>query len=113
MGRPRKGEEHPRPEFAKRIRTMVAVGISHADIARVLKMSTDTLHKHYKDDLDVGAAAAHEVVGGKIFSAAANGEPWAASLWAARRMGWKETSAQEISGGLSISVNTGVGDAEG
>ena len=38
------------------------------------------------------------MVGGKIFEAAKRGESWAGSLWAARRMGWKETTATELSG---------------
>jgi len=92
MSRPKKGHEHPREELRNQIKLMAAIGIPHAQMAGVLKMSAETLHRCYKDDLDYGASSANTVVGGKIFEAAKRGESWACSLWAARRMGWKETS---------------------
>jgi hypothetical protein len=98
MARPKRGEEHPREENRDRIRLMTAIGIPHAHIASLLKMGLDTLHKHYSEELDTGASSANAVVGGKIFEAAKRGEQWACTLWAVRRMGWKETSAQELTG---------------
>ena len=98
MARPKRGEEHPRPELAEQIGLLVAIGIPQAQIARMNRMSLDTLHKHYRDELDLGHHQASSVVGGKIFEAAKRGEQWACTLWAARRMGWKETSAHEHSG---------------
>lgn len=98
MSRPKKGQEHPREELRNQIKLMAAIGIAHAQMAGVLKMSLETLHRCYRDDLDYGASSANTVVGGKIFEAAKRGESWACSLWAARRMGWKETVAQEITG---------------
>jgi hypothetical protein len=96
MSRPKKGQEHPREGMGDRIGMLAAIGTTHDHIARICDMSTATLHKHYKDDLDLGGSKAGAVVGGKIFEAAKRGESWACNLWAARRMGWKETSAQEI-----------------
>jgi len=96
MARPKKGEEHPREECRDRIKRMVAIGIPQDDIARVLRMSLRTMHEFYKEELEVGAAEANEVVGGRIFQAAASGEQWACALWAARRMGWKETQQVEM-----------------
>ena len=98
MPRPKKGMEHPRREYHDRIKLMAAIGIPHSQIAGVLKMSLETLHRCYRDDLDYGASSANTVVGGKIFEAAKRGESWACSLWAARRMGWKETTATELTG---------------
>jgi hypothetical protein len=98
MSRPKKGQEHPREDLHPKIKIMSAIGIPHAQIAGVLKMSLETLHRCYKDDLDYGATEANTVVGGKIFEAAKRGESWACSLWAARRMGWKETTATELTG---------------
>jgi len=96
MPRPKKGQEvHPSAELANQIGLLVAIGTTHEQIARILKIGTDTLHKHYKDDLDLGSAKAGAVVGGKIFEAAKRGEQWACTLWAARRMGWKETTVRE------------------
>jgi len=98
MSRPKKGQEHPREELRNQIKLMAAIGIAHAQMAGVLKMSLETLHRCYRDDLDYGASSANTVVGGKIFEAAKRGESWACSLWAARRMGWKETVTQELGG---------------
>lgn len=98
MPRPKKGDEHPQAELANQIGLLVAIGTTHEQIARILKMGLDTLHKHYKDDLELGSAKAGAVVGGKIFEAAKRGEQWACTLWAARRMGWKETTGLMHSG---------------
>lgn len=92
MSRPKKGQEHPREELKPKIKLMAAIGIPREQMAGLFKMSLDTLCNKYRDELDYGTAEANTVVGGKIFEAAKRGESWACSLWAARRMGWKETS---------------------
>lgn len=97
-GRPPRGEEHPREDYRNRIKLMTAIGIPQTQMAGVLKMGLDTLHRHYKDELAYGKGEADTVVGGKIFEAAKRGESWACALWATRRMGWKETTATEVSG---------------
>jgi hypothetical protein len=96
LPRPKKGQEHPREEFRDKIKLMTAIGVPQAQIAGILKMSLETLSKQYRDELDYGANTANTVVGGKIFEAAKRGEQWACTLWAARRMGWKETSEQIV-----------------
>ena len=98
MSRPKKGMEHPREDLADKIKLMVAIGIPQEQIAGILKMSKETLSVTYRDSIDYGANTANTVVGGKIFEAAKRGEQWACTLWAARRMGWKETTATEVSG---------------
>ncbi len=98
MSRPKKGQEHPREDLADKIKLMVAIGIPQEQIAGILKMSKETLSVTYRDSIDYGANTANTVVGGKIFEAAKRGEQWACTLWAARRMGWKETTATELSG---------------
>lgn len=98
MPRPKKGEEHPLPGMGDRIGMLAAIGTTNDHIARICNMSTATLHKHYQDDLDLGASKAGAVVGGKIFEAAKRGEQWACTLWAVRRLGWKETNVHQHSG---------------
>ena len=114
MARPKRGEEHPREEYRDKIKLMVAIGIPKEQIAGVLKMSLETLYAKYQDELTYGANAANTVVGGKIFEAAKRGEQWACTLWAVRRMGWKETNTQELTGkdGGAIEVtDAGAGKA--
>lgn len=96
MSRPKKGQEHPREELKPRIKLMCAVGIPRDQIAGILKMSLETLCNTYREELDFGTGEANTVVGGKIFEAAKRGEQWACTLWAARRMGWKETTVAEV-----------------
>ena len=98
MPRPKKGMEHPREGMGDRVGMLCAIGTPTDHIARICNMSTATLHKHYQNDLDLGASKAGAIVGGKIFEAAKDGEQWACTLWAARRMGWKETNIQEQTG---------------
>lgn len=102
MSRPKKGQEHPREELRNQIKLMAAIGIPHAQMAGVLKIGLDTLHNHYKEDLEYGASSANTVVGGKIFEAAKRGESWACSLWAVKRMGWKDQTDLNITGSLAI-----------
>lgn len=104
MGRPKKGQEHPHEDKRPTIQMHSAIGTPTDHIARILGMTPQTLHKHYQDDLDLGASKAGAVVGGKIFEAAKRGEQWACTLWAARRMGWKDASKVELA--HSGEVNT-------
>ena len=83
--------KHPDPQKAEDIKVMVACGFEHARIARILKISTSTMHKYYKDELELGGDMANFEIGGTIFQAAKRGEKWACALWAARRMNWSET----------------------
>jgi hypothetical protein len=98
MARPKRGEEHPRDEYRDKIRLMCAIGIPKDHIASLLRMGKDTLYAFYSEELETGASSANAVVGGKIFEAAKRGEQWACTLWAVRRMGWKETNTQEVTG---------------
>lgn len=106
MSRPKKGQEHPREELRNQIKLMAAIGIPHAQMAGVLKIGLDTLHNHYKDDLEYGASSANTVVGGKIFEAAKRGESWACSLWATKRMGWKDETNLNINGEMKVVFQT-------
>jgi len=102
MSRPKKGMEHPREDLADKIKIMVAIGIPQAQIAGILKISLETLSVTYRDAIEYGANTANTVVGGKIFEAAKRGEQWACTLWAARRMGWKESQDVNVNGTLEI-----------
>jgi hypothetical protein len=102
MARPKAGQEHPKPQVAEDIKLLAAIGTPQPRIARMLRMSLETMHKHYKEELDLGADHCGFVVGGKIFEAAKRGEQWACTLWAARRMGWKESNVMEHAGEIAI-----------
>ena len=89
--KPGPAPKHPVDQIAEDIKVMVSCGFEQARIARILKISTATMQKYYRDELEIGADIANFEIGGTIYRNAKKGEKWAASLWAARRLGWSET----------------------
>lgn len=99
VGPPKKKDRHPHEDKRPSIRRASAIGIPTKDIAHLHGMTPQTLHKHYQEDLDLGASEANMEVGGVIFEAARRGDPWAAKIWAAKRLGWRDTpQAVELTG---------------
>jgi hypothetical protein len=109
------GVEHiPTQEKRMLVRTLSAVGITYEDIAKKLQISSDTLTKHYRDDLDLGRIDANSKIGTKLFESAENGNISAQMFWLRTRAGWKETTGLELTGanGGAIQVITGIDDDE-
>jgi hypothetical protein len=69
-----------------------ALGVPHEDIATRLKISADTLVKHYKEELDEGRIDANAAIAGTLFSQANKGNTAAAIFWLKTRARWKEES---------------------
>lgn len=104
MGRP---PYEPTEEGRKLARTLSAVGIPFEDIAAKLEISSDTLVKYYKADLDAGRIDANAAIGQTLFQQAKNGNTAAAIFWLKTRARWKETHTLEHSGpdGAPIEVS--------
>jgi hypothetical protein len=49
--------KHPDPAVAQTVAQMVFAGMTQETIAKVLKVGFDTLHTHYKHELDTGQAS--------------------------------------------------------
>lgn len=94
-GRPAHKVTKENQDTAKRLS---ALGVTHEDIATRLKISSDTLVRYYKDQLDEGRIDANSAIAGTLFQQAKNGNTAAAIFWLKTRAKWKETSAHEISG---------------
>lgn len=93
------GSKHnPTDENRKIAKTLAAVGIPFEDIATKLDISSDTLVKYYKADLDAGRIDANASIGQTLFQQAKNGNTAAAIFWLKTRARWKETHAVEHSG---------------
>ena len=106
------GIEHiPNEENKKLVRTLVAVGITFEDIASKLDISSDTLVKHYKRELDDGRIDANASIAQTLFQQAKGGNTSAAIFWLKTRARWKETTAHEVTGaeGQSIIVKVVTG----
>ena len=95
----------PNPAFKptdsnrKTVEAMAACGFIHEDIAAVLKITRPTLVKHFRDILDTAAATANAKVGATLFKLATSGDcPAATFFWCKTRMGYRETTRQEVTG---------------
>jgi hypothetical protein len=80
------------------VKRLSALGVPHEDIATRLKISSDTLVKYYKDELDEGRIDANAAIAGTLFNQAKKGNTAAAIFWLKTRARWKETQVNEVSG---------------
>ena len=96
----------PTAESCAQVSALYSYGITQEEIARFLNIDPKTLRLHYRDELDSAHVKANAKVGQFLFQNAsgqtlANGATHsdcvrAAMFWAKTRMGWKETSVNEI-----------------
>jgi hypothetical protein len=80
-----------------------AIGLTQADLARMLSVSDKTLRRAYRHELSQGTLEANLQVARRLFDLAVKGEPrvalGAAIFWAKIRMRWHE--------GETVAVNVG------
>ena len=100
-GRP---PHQPDPASRRLVEHHAAIGTPHAQIAKLLQLSVNTLKKHYPEELELGLARANAVVGGTLFAEAKRGNITAAIFWMKCRAGWREIAKVEHSGGTSLEV---------
>ena len=103
----------PTEENRKLVRTLSAVGITYEDIASKLNISTETLAKHYRTELDDGRIDANAQIGNSLFQNAKSGNTSAQIFWLKTRAQWKEVNGLEVSGygGGPIQIVTGIDDS--
>ena len=109
------GLEHkPTDEQRKIVQMLSSLGTTYEDIATKLKISSDTLVKYYKQELDEGRIDANATIAQTLFQQAKNGNTSAMMFWLKTRARWKEVTQHEISGvdGQAIQVITGIDDDE-
>ena len=83
----------PTDEQRDVVESMSACGFPEAQIAKVMRMSVDTLHKYYSHELETGSIKANHKVAKSLFLKATSdslGSVTAAIFWLKTRMGWKE-----------------------
>ena len=95
MGRPPYEPSDADREVAKRLS---ALGTTYEDIAKKLKISSDTLVKYYSQELEDGRIDANASIAGTLFSQAKKGNTAAAIFWLKTRARWKETQVNEVTG---------------
>lgn len=80
----------PTKALRERVTMFARIGVSHEDIARVMKLAPNTLTKHYQDELDNSALEANGAIGGKLYAKAMDGDVACLIFWAKCKMGWSE-----------------------
>lgn len=96
-----KPEFVPTDEQRAQVTALATFGVAQPEICTFIGISLPTLHKHFRAELDNGAAKAQAAVGKFLFTAASgkaldDGAAFsdclrAAMFYAKTRMGWKET----------------------
>lgn len=98
----------PTADDRKTVELMVAVGIPHEGIAICIGengIDDKTLRKHFRRELDTAKIKVDAKIGGTIVREAIAGHSWACSLYAVRRMGWKEPPQEhKVEGDLTIRI---------
>ena len=103
----------PNGDTRNKVFMLSTVGTRHEDIATVLSISTDTLTKYYKEDLDKGRIEANASVAETLFKQAKEGNTTAMIFWLKSRAKWKESTQHEISGNpdgtpVEVKIVTGI-----
>jgi len=88
----------PSEPLRQKVRYLSGLGIPQDDIAKIVDCSPKTLRKHFRRELDRGAAEGIATVAGYLFAAAKAGNVAAQIFIMKSRAGWREKVAQEVSG---------------
>jgi hypothetical protein len=81
------------------VKSLAAYGFRQDDIAAGLGLSSRTLRKHFREELDRGSLEANSQVAQALFRNAMAGNTTAQIFWLKCRAGWRE--------GGSLETNTG------
>ncbi len=95
QGRP---AHFPTPELRQSVETFVSCGVTHEQISRILNISRPSLEKHYRAELDDGAAVANGRIAGKLYEKALSGDSACMFFWLKTRARWQEVQRYEHAG---------------
>lgn len=72
------------------VRGMIGVGLSQAETATILKMSEDSLKRHFPEEIRTGRQMVHALVATSMVRLAIAGDVGAGKFVLARQFGWRE-----------------------
>lgn len=87
-GRPPIGRSE---EIAKAVQLHTLVGTPQPTLAKILGMSTETLTKYYREELDTAKAQANASIAGRLYKKAMDGDTTAMIFWLKTQAKWRET----------------------
>lgn len=108
-GRP---PHEPTREQRAMVETFAAFGIPQEDIARVIGITAPTLHKHYREELDLGLVKANAKVAQNLFTIATKQTREgldAAKFWLRVRAGWSEYAPAPVASTAARDVDEPLG----
>ncbi len=88
VGRPAIGRDE---QIAKAVKLHTMVGTPQPTLAKVLGMSTETLTKYYREELDTAKAQANASIAGRLYNKAMDGDTTAMIFWLKTQARWRET----------------------
>jgi hypothetical protein len=86
----------PTDEQRRMVRSLAAYGTKQDDIAIILELSSRTVRKHFRKELDRGALEANNKVAQALFKKAIEGDTTSAIFWLKCRAGWRERGGLEL-----------------
>ena len=104
-GRPPGGGFHATQEQRDLVKQLVAYGIPHDDIARLIKnpsnnnqaITSRTLQEHFREEIDTGTTLAIAKVAGALFKNAVNDNNVTAQIFFLKtRARWKEPELEDV-----------------
>jgi len=97
--------KQPTQDERRKVEHYCSIGYTQAQIAALMGCSDETLRKYYREELTNGALKVNAQIGGKLFQKAMGGDTASLIFWAKTRMGWRETSAINVSSDNGITVS--------
>jgi hypothetical protein len=86
----------PTEQQRRMVESLAGCGTPQEDIASIMDIDPKTLRKHFRRELNCGAAKANAQVANTLFKMATSGKcPPATIFWVKTRNGWRETSRVE------------------
>jgi hypothetical protein len=80
------------------VKSMAALGMDHALIAKRIGLTLAQLEAKYSRELQTASPEIDAFVGGSLFQKALSGDVTAQIFWLKTRAGWSETIKRELSG---------------
>lgn len=96
---------HPDVKISQAITTMSLAGFSQADVARLMKISPETIHQHYHDEMVYGRQKVMAEVVGSLAQRAVAGSDTAAIWLTKTRLGWSEKSQIDLNANVEMTVH--------
>lgn len=104
-GSGRKGHQ-PTDAIRSQVKAFAAVGVTQAQLCKVIGIGDDAFRKYYQDDFDTAKIQAVANVAGSLYKRATEGKDLAAAIFYLKAQGgWRETPVVEQAGILNIHIH--------